>query len=128
MLAFLSSCVAALAALADAGSGSLGCRLSAQRRTQEIGIRIALGATRGSIEWLVMREFHGWPRLGAPPVWPRFLSLQPDSLSVLFELTPSDPASVVVAATVLGGTVLLAGFLPAYQAARLDPARTLRRE
>ena len=47
---------------------------------------------------------------------------------VLFELTPSDPASVALAAAVLGGTVLLAGFLPAYRAARLDPARTLRQE
>jgi ABC-type antimicrobial peptide transport system permease subunit len=48
--------------------------------------------------------------------------------SVLFELTPSDPPSLAIGAAVLGGTVLVAGYLPAHRATILDPACTLRQE
>jgi ABC-type antimicrobial peptide transport system permease subunit len=48
--------------------------------------------------------------------------------TVLFDLTPSDPASLAIGAVVLGGTAFLAGFLPAYRATIVDPALTLRQE
>jgi hypothetical protein len=47
---------------------------------------------------------------------------------MLFELTPSDPASLVAGAAVLGCAAFLAGFAPAYRATLMDPARTVRQE
>jgi ABC-type antimicrobial peptide transport system permease subunit len=48
--------------------------------------------------------------------------------SLLFELAPNDPVSLVLATTILGCATFLAGFLPAHRAARLDPSITLRHD
>jgi predicted permease len=96
------------------------------RRTNEIGVRVALGATRNDIVRLVMREV---TMLLAPgcaigavcAVWlARFAN------SFLFGVTSTDPAALALAAGTLAVSTLAAGFLPALRAARIDPMAALR--
>ena len=98
---------------------------SVRRRTREIGTRVALGASRGDIVRLVMREggvitLAGvGRRTGAGVLAARSLS------AVLYGVPPSDPLSMTAAALLLGLTAMAACYLPARRAARIDPARTL---
>lgn len=98
---------------------------SVRRRTRELGTRVALGASRRDIIRLVMRE---GGLIAAAGVIVGLLSgvLAARSLSaVLFGVPPSDPWSMLAAATVLGLTAMAACYLPARRASRIDPARTL---
>ena len=98
------------------------------RRTAEIGIRMALGAQRTQVLWLVMKDallmLAGGAALGLPAAWAasRLVS------SLLFGLRPEDPSTILVATAVLMGVGALAGFLPARRAARVDPMVALRHE
>ena len=98
------------------------------RRTREIGIRMALGARSGNIAWLVMREVVVVVAVGIsialPALWiaNRFLR------SLLYEVSPTDPATVVFASGLLAAVAALAGLLPARRAARVDPMVALRCE
>jgi predicted permease len=128
MLASLSLCFAGLASLLCA-IGVFGLTsFSVTRRTKEIGVRMALGATRASIHWLAMKEVSLLAVLGCAAGLVAFIVSSRVLSSLLFELAPSDPASLVLSTIVLGGTTFLAGFLPAHRAARLDPSRTLRED
>ena len=95
-------------------------------RTREIGIRIALGAQRRSVLVLIMRPALGLIAAGliaggiGAAVSSRFLS------SVLFEIGAWDPVTFMGSALLLAGTGLLASYLPARRAARVDPIRALR--
>jgi ABC-type antimicrobial peptide transport system permease subunit len=98
------------------------------QRTREIGIRVALGAQRGNVVWLVMKEVVlmvgiGFA-IGLPAAW--FSSRLVESL--LYGIKPDDPLSIGAAMAVLAGIALLAGYLPAARAARVDPLRALRYE
>ncbi len=128
MLASVSLCFAALAALL-CGIGIFGLTsFSVARRAQEIGLRMALGATRTSIQWLVMKEVSWLAAVGCGVGLAIFLISNRVLSSVLFQLTPDDPASLFLGAAILGATTFVAGFLPAWRAAHLDPAFTLRQE
>lgn len=128
MLAWVSVSFAILAALLCA-VGIFGLTsFSVAKRAQEIGIRMTLGATRASIQWLVMREVSVMAAIGCALGLAVFLFAGRVLSTMLFELTSSDPASLVAGAAVLGGTAFLAGFMPAYRATLVDPARTLRQE
>ena len=98
---------------------------SVRRRTREIGTRVALGADRGAIIRMVMRE--GGLITGAGVVVGLAAGLlAAQSLSaVLYGVPPTDPASLALAAVVLVVTGLAACYVPARRAARVDPARTL---
>jgi putative ABC transport system permease protein len=98
---------------------------SVRRRTREIGTRVALGANRGDIVRLVMREGGVITVVGvAIGLAGGLLSAQ--SLSaVLYGVPPTDPVSVAVAAVVLSVTAMAACYVPALRASRVDPARTL---
>jgi ABC-type antimicrobial peptide transport system permease subunit len=98
------------------------------KRIQEIGIRITLGATRTSIQWLVMKEVSLMAAAGCVLGLTAFLLAGRVLSTVIFGLTPSDPSSLAIGVAVLGGTAFLAGFLPAYRATIVDPASTLRQE
>jgi len=98
------------------------------RRTNEIGIRIALGARRSRIAWMILREtlllvvvalFIGIP---AAVFAARFISSQ------LFGLSPSDPVTLGVAALVLVIVAVVAGYVPARRAMKVDPLIALRYE
>ena len=98
------------------------------RRTNEIGIRMALGARGGNIAWMILRETLTLVVLGLVIGVPtalfaaRFISAQ------LFGLQPADPAALIGAAVVLTFVALLAGFVPARRASRVNPLNALRYE
>ncbi len=98
------------------------------RRTNEIGIRMALGAEGRDIAWMVLREpmvlVVAGLVLGVPTAMfaARLVSNQ------LFGLNPSDPATLITAAIILSVVALLAGYLPARKASRVDPLIALRYE
>ncbi len=98
------------------------------RRTREIGIRIALGATRGNIGWLVLREVLLMTAVGVIIGLPAAFGVGWLAQSLLFGVRASDP--IVFAATVvlLFVVALLASSLPVRKAARVDPMVALRYE
>jgi predicted permease len=100
------------------------------RRTQEIGIRMALGAQRGVVLAMVLRETLSLLAVGLiigillTVVVARASRALLDPL--LFGVKPNDPITVTVAACVLLLAALVAGFVPAFRASRLDPMVALR--
>jgi putative ABC transport system permease protein len=98
---------------------------SVRRRTREIGTRVALGADRGDVIRLVMRE--GGVITGAGVLIGLIAGLiAARSLSaVLYGVPPTDPLSLATAAIVLAITAMAACYIPARRAARIDPAKTL---
>ncbi|HEY8226770.1 MAG TPA: ABC transporter permease [Pyrinomonadaceae bacterium] len=98
------------------------------RRTNEIGIRMALGARRSSIAWMVLRETLLLVVVGlligvpAAVFAARFVSSQ------LFGLSPGDPVTLAAAAAVLIVVAIVAGYVPARRATKVDPLVALRYE
>lgn len=128
LLATLSGFFGALAALL-AALGLYGIMAySVARRTSEMGIRMALGAERRDILWLVLRETFSLVLIGfamglpAALIATRWVSVQ------LFEVKPADPVAIVGACALMLAVASLAGFLPARKASRVDPMIALRYE
>ena len=98
------------------------------RRRAEIGIRIAMGAQRGSVIWMVLRE--NLVLLASGIVIGAAASLAVGRLveSLLFGVRPSAPEPLVIAALTLGAATALAALIPARRAANLDPMVALREE
>jgi ABC-type antimicrobial peptide transport system permease subunit len=98
------------------------------RRTNEIGVRLALGASRGDIIRLVARE--SVLRLGLGLLIGLLLSQAASRLlaSQLFGVAPNDPISAIVAALVLSLVVALTTVRPLRRAMRIDPVAALRAE
>jgi ABC-type antimicrobial peptide transport system permease subunit len=98
---------------------------SVRRRTREIGTRVALGADRGAIIRLVMREGGLITATGVVTGLVAGLMAARSLSAVLYGVPPADPLSLIAAAVVLSATGLAACYVPARRAARVDPARTL---
>ena len=98
------------------------------RRTNEIGIRMALGAQGRSVLWLVLREALLLVGIGLVVGVLASLALTKTAASLLYELKPNDPLTIAMATLVLMVVALLAGYLPARRAARVDPMVALRDE
>jgi predicted permease len=98
------------------------------RRTGEIGIRMALGAQRGAVVWMVLREVFALAAVGLAIGVPVALGTSRFVESVLFGMKPNDPLALTLAVAILLGATLLAGFVPAWKAARIDPMSALRHE
>lgn len=98
------------------------------RRTAEIGIRIALGASSGSVQWLVLRESLVTVALGMLVGVPAALALTRLIRSMLYGITPTDSISFVTALMLMTVVTAVAAWVPARRAARVDPMIALRCE
>jgi len=101
---------------------------SVTRRTREMGIRMALGATRANVVGIVMRESGVMVAAGLGLGIPLALALADLIRSQLFGLDPRDPLTLLGAALVLIVAGGLAGFLPALRASSVNPSTALRQE
>jgi predicted lysophospholipase L1 biosynthesis ABC-type transport system permease subunit len=97
-------------------------------RTSEIGIRMTLGATHGNILGMVLREGLLLTMVGLAIGLALGLAVARVSASLLYGVSPADPVSIVATVAVLGATSLLASYIPACQAAKVDPMVALRCE
>ena len=136
-LAFLPSQVGAalfgaigLLTLALAAVGLYGTMsYSVARRTQEIGIRVAMGATARSIAQMVLRDAVVLVAIGSiVGVAIAIFLMRPLAMFLVSNLTPADPLSLAAVVVVLLVTALAAAWGPTQRAARIDPAITLRTE
>jgi ABC-type antimicrobial peptide transport system permease subunit len=98
------------------------------RRTGEIGIRMALGAQRGAVVWMVLRQALVLAIAGLATGVPIALGTSKFIESFLFDVKPNSPASVLAAAAILLSAVLVAGYMPARKASRIDPMTAVRHE
>jgi ABC-type antimicrobial peptide transport system permease subunit len=101
---------------------------SVRRRTREIGTRVALGADRGAIVRLVMREGGSITLAGVVVGLSAGFVAARSLAAILYGVPAADPVSLTAAAVVLSITGLAACYIPARRAARVDPARTLTTE
>jgi putative ABC transport system permease protein len=116
-------------ALALAAIGIYGVlSYSVSRRTREIGVRMALGATRGEVARLVVREGLAITAIGIAIGVCTALLLMRFLTSVLFEVRPGDPATYATVAVTLAVVALLATWRPAQRATAVDPIVALRAE
>jgi predicted permease len=98
------------------------------RRTNEIGIRMALGAHRGRVLEMVLKESLLLVAVGIALGLPIAFAATRLVKSFLFGLTPTDPATIFGSTLVLAAVAAMAGYLPARRAARVDPLVALRYE
>jgi predicted permease len=97
-------------------------------RTREIGVRMALGARQGDVVRLVLREGMLLVGVGLAVGVPLALASSPVLHSFLFGLRSTDPLSLIAVILLLGVVSVLAGFIPARRAAKIDPMVALRYE
>jgi ABC-type antimicrobial peptide transport system permease subunit len=98
------------------------------RRTNEIGIRIALGARRPRVVWMVLREALAMAMAGLSIGLSAAFAASRVVESFLFQMKPADPLALTLAASILLAAALLAGYVPAWRASKVDPWTTLRDE
>jgi macrolide transport system ATP-binding/permease protein len=101
---------------------------SVARRVGEIGIRMALGAQRGAVIWMVLRRVLLLAAVGLAISVPAALIASRLVKSFLFETQPNDPGTLALAGVVLLGAAILAGYAPARRASRIDPLTALRHD
>jgi macrolide transport system ATP-binding/permease protein len=98
------------------------------RRTSEIGIRMALGAQRGAVVWMILSEVCVLAAVGLTLSVPTAFATSQFLKSFLFRMKPNDPLTMVFAIGTLLISALVAGCLPARKASRIDPIVALRHE
>ena len=98
------------------------------RRTNDIGIRVALGARRGAVVWMVLREACVLTALGLTISVPVALASSQLVESFLFNMKPNDPAAMTTAVAILVIAGLIAGYVPAWRASRISPMVAIRQD
>lgn len=99
-----------------------------RQRTNEIGIRMALGASGRVVQWLILREVLVLVIAGTAIGIPAAVAASRFIRSLLFDVGPTDAGTIVVAAAMLIVIAVLVGTFPARRAMRVDPIVALRRE
>lgn len=128
MFARLCTCFAVLALLI-ASVGVYGTMTyNVTRQIGEIGIRIALGAQRGAVVWMVLGRVLSLTAVGLAISVPAALIASRLVKSFLFETQPNDPQTLALAGVVLLSAAILAGYAPARRASRIDALAALRQE
>jgi predicted permease len=118
---------AAAVLLASAGLYGL-LRYTVSRRTGEIGLRIALGATRAEVQWMVLKDALAIFIPGLAAGLLAALALGRFTANLIYGITPRDPVALAAAGSLMFGIALAASWLPARRAARVDPMEALRHE
>jgi predicted permease len=98
------------------------------RRTREIGIRMALGAKPGKVMQMVLREVMWLGVIGIAIAVPAWVLVGRVLRSLLFGVSANDPATLASAVGILAAAGAMAGFVPAFRAARIDPIVAMRPE
>jgi putative ABC transport system permease protein len=125
---FLLGLFAAMA-LVLAATGIFGViSYSVSRRTNEIGIRVALGASRSTILWMILREILFLTFAGLAVGLPCALAASHLVAHMLFNVSANDPATLAAVVLSLAFVATLAGYIPARRAMRVDPMVALRYE
>ena len=101
---------------------------SVAQRTQELGVRMALGATRNKILLLVLGQSMKFTLIGIIAGAAGALGLSEVLRSLLFELRPRDPATIGLAMLTLVTVAFIAAYVPARRASRVDPSTALKHE
>ncbi len=99
---------------------------SVVRQTNEIGIRLALGASLGAVRWMVLRETLILVAIGACIGLGLALACLGGVGSLLYGLSPRDPTTLLAATIAISAVGVLAGAVPAWRASRIDPVTALR--
>jgi ABC-type antimicrobial peptide transport system permease subunit len=99
---------------------------SVARRTNEIGVRLALGASLGNVRWLVLRETLALVAAGIAAGLVATVPALRFVEALLYGLSAHDPTTMALAAATLGAVAVIAGAGPAWRASRVDPATALR--
>jgi ABC-type antimicrobial peptide transport system permease subunit len=118
VLALLLACVGLYGVMSYTVSG----------KTQEIGLRMALGAQRPAVLWMVLCDVMKVVLAGVVVGIPAALAASQLLRSMLFGLNPFDPLSLALVILMLGVVALLAGMIPARRATKVDPMVALRYE
>jgi predicted permease len=128
MISVLSASFAILATLL-AAVGLYGVlAYSVAQRTREIGVRMALGASSGAVQGMVLRQVGVMTLVGGIIGIAAAIALGRGAQSLLYELKGWDPFVISAAAVLLAMVALGAGFIPALRASRVDPMQALRYE
>ena len=128
IIGMLSSAFAALATLL-AAIGLYGVlAYTVAQRTREIGVRMALGANARSVRSLVLKQMARMAAVGVGVGLLAAIALGRAAQSLLFELEGTDPVVMTLSVLTLGSIALLAGYIPARRASRIDPMQALRYE
>jgi len=126
--ATLCSCFASLAMLIACVGLYATMAYSVARRSSEMGIRMALGAQRGRLVWMILREVLTLAAAGLGLGLAATVATSHVLESLMFQVKPNDPMALAVAALTLFAAALLAGYGPARRASRVDPWTSLRDE
>src|SRR5262249_24375653 len=98
------------------------------QRTREIGIRLALGATRAGTAWLVLRDAVLMIAAGIAMAVPSIWALGRLVESQLYDVNPTDPATLAASICILAAGVAVAALIPARRASAVNPTDALRFE
>lgn len=101
---------------------------SVNERTHEIGVRMALGARQKDVLWMVVRRGMVLTGIGILIGLPATLALARLMTNIFFGVNQYDPATFGTGLIVLAAAAMLACYIPARRAARVDPMVTLRTE
>ena|SRR5437762_2954602 len=98
------------------------------QRSSEIGVRIALGASTGSVLRLVLGQGLTLAAIGLALGLAAALATARLLTAMLFEIKPNDPSVYVSVVALLGAAALVASYIPALRASRIDPLTAIRQE